>query len=110
MRSAIVQYKGTTAGVLTQSDDGSFTFRYQDQWLSDNDAPPISLTLQKSKQEHFSKNLFPFFYHMLPEGANRQAVCHLKRIDAQDDFGILLTTANFDTAGAVTIKKLEEVA
>lgn len=107
MRQATVLYKGEEAGILEQHDDGSFTFRYLDAWLANSKNPPISLTLPRSQPEYNSKYLFPFFYHMLPEGINREVVCKANRLDSDDDFGILLTTAWFDTIGAVTVKKIE---
>ena len=45
---------------------------------------------------------------MLPEGSNKQTVCFQNRIDTEDHFGILLTTAKQDTIGAVTIKKVDK--
>lgn len=108
MRQAEVLYKKETAGLLTQLDDGSFVYRYQDQWFNETDKPAISLTLPKTQQEYQSKYLFPFFYNMLPEGSNKQTVCFENRIDTKDYFGILITTAKQDTIGAVTIKKIEE--
>ena len=106
MRQAEVLYKKVTAGLIKQLDDGSFVFRYSDHWFNDSDKPSISLTLPKIQQEHKSKHLFPFFYNMLPEGSNKQTVCFENRIDAKDHFGILLTTAKYDTIGAVQVKKL----
>ena len=41
---------------------------------------------------------------MLSEGANRQVQSTLLHIDENDDFGIMLATAQHDTIGAVTIK------
>ena len=108
MRQAVILYKGEQAGILTQHDDGSFTFRYNDVWMADSNKPGISLTLPKSKQECHSQYLFPFFYNMLPEGSNRQVVCKLMRIDADDYFGLLLTTAKNDTIGAVRVVKIEQ--
>jgi serine/threonine-protein kinase HipA len=46
------------------------------------------------------------FFHLLPEGANKQAVCKFKKIDPSDHFGILLNTAQFDTIGAITIEQI----
>lgn len=107
MRQAEVLYKNDLAGLLTQLDNGSFVFRYHDTWFNDSSKPSISLTLPKKKQEYESEFLFPFFYNMLPEGSNKQLVCFEFRIDASDDFGLLLTTAKYDTIGAVKIKKVE---
>lgn len=53
-----------------------------------------------------SKVLFPFFFNMLSEGANRELQSQLLRIDKDDDFGILLATAQYDTIGAVTVKPI----
>jgi len=107
MRQASVLYKKEAAGLLTQLDNGSFVFRYHNQWFSETSKPAISLTLPKTQQEYQSKHLFPFFYNMLPEGSNKQTVCFQNRIDPKDYFGILITTAKQDTIGAVTIKKIE---
>ena len=107
MRQADILYKKEIAGLLTQLDNGSFIFKYNDQWLNDTNKPAISLTLPKTLQKYHSKYLFPFFYNMLPEGSNKQTVCFENRIDTKDYFGILLTTAKQDTIGAVTVKKIE---
>lgn len=107
MRVAKILYKDEEAGVLTQHDDGSFTFRYHNSWINDTGKPAISLTLPKSEQEYHSKFLFSFFYNMLPEGSNKQVVCKHNRIDQNDYFGLLMTTAKIDSIGAVTVVKKE---
>ena len=108
MRKVVILYKGEAAGILTQHDDGAFTFRYNDAWMADSSKPGISLTLPKSQPEYNSQYLFPFFYNMLPEGANKEVVCKLMRIDPDDYFGLLITTAQSDTIGAVRILKIEQ--
>lgn len=107
MRKAKIVYKDEEAGVLTQHDDGSFTFHYHTSWMEDSNKPGISLTLPKTKQEYHSKFLFPFFYNMLPEGSNKQVVCKHNRIDKDDYFGLLMTTAKNDSIGAVRVVKIE---
>lgn len=110
MRKAKVLFKDELAGTLIQKDDGSFIFSYTKEWMADPSKPPISLTLPKSQQEYHSDFLFPFFYHLLPEGTNRQVVSFHLRIDKNDDFGLLLNTARVDTIGAVTIVRMEDPA
>ncbi len=107
MRHAIILYKDEDSGILTQHDDGSFTFRYHDHWIADSKKPSISLTLPKIEQEYYSKFLFSFFYNMLPEGSNKQVVCKHNRIDNNDYFGLLITTAKNDSIGAVRVIKIE---
>ena len=108
MRQAHVLYKQEIAGLLTQLDNGNFLFKYYDAWFNDTNKPAISLTLPKKQQEYQSEYLFPFFYNMLPEGSNKETVCFENRIDTKDYFGILMTTAEQDTIGAVTIKKITQ--
>ena len=107
MRQALILYKNLEAGLLTQHDDGSFTFRYNDSWINDINKPSISLTLPKQQQEYNSREIFPFFYNMLPEGSNKQVVCKHNRIDMSDYFGLLVTTAKSDNIGAVRVIKIE---
>lgn len=107
MRKAKVFFKNEEAGLLTQHDDGTFSFWYHDDWFANHNKPGISLTLPKSQKEYYSKNLFPFFYNMLPEGSNKEVVCKLNRIDLDDYFGLLVTIAKYDSIGAVKIVKVE---
>ena len=108
MRAAKILFKDQEAGVLTQHDDGSFTFLYDDSWMADNTKPGISLTFPKMEHEFHSKFLFPFFYNMLPEGTNKRVVCRLNKIDEADYFGILITIAKDDSIGAVRVVKTEK--
>lgn len=108
MRKAKVLFKGEEAGILEQHDDGSFTFQYNSAWANDGSKPAISLTLPKTATGYHSKFLFPFFYNMLPEGSNKQVVCKINRIDQNDYFGLLMTTAKDDTIGAVRVLKIED--
>lgn len=107
MRKAKIFFKDEVAGLLTQYDDGTFTFCYDEIWFSDKSKPPISLTFPKTIKEYFSENLFPFFYNMLPEGSNKQVVCMLNKIDQNDFFGLLITTAKQDNIGAVRVEKID---
>ncbi len=107
MRAGQVYYKNQLAGVLSQMDNGTFNFSYDEQWLNDSSKPSISLTLPKTKMEFQSSTLFPFFFNFIPEGVNKRLICSKKRIDFNDYFGILLEVACGDTIGAVKIIKMK---
>jgi len=107
MRIAEVYYKSIAAGVLTEHDNGTYEFRYYDLWLTDKKKSAISLTLPKTNQVHVSSVLFPFFYHLLPEGTNKKLVCDTMRIEPDDYFSLLVATAKFDTIGAITIERIK---
>jgi serine/threonine-protein kinase HipA len=107
MRTGQVYYKNQLAGMLSQLDNGSFNFSYDEQWLNDSSKPSISLTLPKTQMEFQSSTLFPFFFNFIPEGVNKRLICSKKRIDFNDYFGILLEVAGGDTIGAVKIIKMK---
>jgi HipA-like protein len=107
MRSAAVYRNGQLAGILTQHDPESYTFRYDDGWFANDNLPAVSLTLPKTRQSYHSDHLFPFFFNMLPEGANKELQCRLLKIDESDHFGLLVAAATQDTVGAITIRPIE---
>mgnify|MGYP003446428231 FL=1 len=106
MRVAKVFTNGVLAGTLSETDDGKYIFKYDDAYLLDSRNRAISLSLPKRKEAFVADELFPFFYNMLSEGANKALQCMTLKIDENDDFGLLLATADNDTIGAITVKKL----
>lgn len=107
MRRAGVYRNGQFAGTLTEFDNGSYEFRYDDAWFVNEKLPAVSLTLPKTQQTYRSDHLFPFFFNMLSEGANKELQCRWLKIDEKDYFGLLMATAGSDTPGAVTVKPAE---
>ena len=67
----------------------------------------MCLSMPVREEPYLSEHLFPYFFNMLSEGENRQLQSRMLHIDEDDDFGILLATAQIDTLGAVTIKPVE---
>ncbi|MDR3128911.1 MAG: HipA N-terminal domain-containing protein [Tannerellaceae bacterium] len=108
MRKARVYRNGKPAGVLIEERRDKYVFRYDAGYLADNEAPAVSLTLPKSSRPYESTHLFPFFFNMLSEGANKALQCRHLRIDENDSFGLLMATAHCDTIGAVTVKPFEQ--
>lgn len=106
MRAVKVYRDGNLAGTLTEKSREYFIFTYDDAYFQNTDQPAISLTLPKSQKEYVSRFLFPFFYNMLSEGVNRKLQSKQLKIDENDDFGILMATAQYDTIGAITIKPI----
>ena len=106
MRSAEVYRNGILAGLLTENKNRTYEFIYDSGYFTDNSKPAISLTLPKNQLVHTSEYLFPFFYNMLSEGANRTVQLRQLKIDENDFFGLLLATAQYDTIGAITIKPI----
>lgn len=97
---------GTFAGTLTEQSRQRFVFRYDDNYFNDTSKPAISLTLPKTQREYNSEFLFPFFFNMLSEGVNRKLQSTQWKIDEEDNCGLLMATAQYDTIGAVTVKPI----
>ena len=104
MRQVEVHRNGELAGILSEEKRNSYVFRYNDIYFSDSTKPAISLSLPKTQEEYKSQSLFPFFFNMLSEGVNRKLQSTQLRIDEEDNFGLLIATAQYDTIGAITVK------
>lgn len=97
---------GVLAGILSEENRKSYIFRYDERYFNDTTKPAISLTLPKSKMKYTSQYLFPFFFNMLSEGVNRKLQSIQLKIDEEDNFGLLMATAQYDTIGAITVKPI----
>lgn len=106
MRALEIYRNGILAGTLTEENRQLYVFRYDDTYFNDTSKPGISLTLPKTQKEYSSQFLFPCFFNMLSEGVNRKLQSTQLRLDEDDDFGLLGSTAQFDTIGAITVKPI----
>ena len=104
-RKGIVYYNNIECGIILENDDG-YIFRYDQNWLEDPLAKPISLTLPLQKEEFFSKTLFSFFDGLIPEGWLLEIAVNKWKLNRKDRMGLLLTVCN-DTIGAVSVKGVE---
>lgn len=89
------------AGFLEKTDKG-YRFSYYREYLSAQDAQPVSLTLPLTEQPYESKTLFPFFSGLIPEGWLLDITSRILKIDPENVFGILLGTCG-DCIGAVKV-------
>ncbi len=102
MRQCKVFVQDKEAGILKETDDRKYIFTYH----KDYRGIPVCLAMPVRQEPYHSDFLFPYFFNMLSEGANRQVQSMLLHIDENDDFGIMMATAQVDTAGAVTVKPI----
>lgn len=102
-RTAYVYVRNTFAGTLCETDEG-YSFTYDKQYLSNDAASAVSLTLPLSENMYTSKTLFPFFDGLIPEGWLLGIVSRNWKIDTKDRFGLLLVACK-DGIGNVSIKE-----
>lgn len=110
MRSAAVYRNGEHVGQLTEQEANHFVFRYTDVWFADPSKPAISLTMPKTQIQFESDILFPFFFNLLSEGANRKLQSIQLKLDENDHFGYLLATGQADTIGAITVMPIPDAS
>lgn len=103
MRQCKVLINRKYAGILTETDaPREYVFKYDDDYLM-SETEPICIAMPLREEEYRSPYLFPYFANLLSEGANRELQSSYLHIDKDDDFGILLETAQYDTVGIVTV-------
>ena len=102
MRQCRVFVHDIEAGIMQETDAREYIFTYHDDYHGD----PVCLAMPVCSEPYYSDYLFPYFFNMLSEGTNRQIQSTLLHIDENDDFGIMLATAQNDTIGAVTVKPI----
>ncbi len=104
-KSAEILYNNKKAGILTKTESG-YEFIYDQDYLNENSARPISLSLPLSQEIYRSRGLFPFFEGLLPEGWLLAQTSSVLKIDTSNKFSLLLNVGR-DTIGAVSIIPLE---
>lgn len=94
---------GRYAGRITETDaPREYLFSYDRGYL-ESGGEPVCVAMPLREEVYRSAVLFPYFFNMLSEGENRDLQASLWHLDPEDDFGILLATAQYDTPGAVTV-------
>ena len=105
-RKGNVFFNGKLCGTISETDEG-YCFSYTDQYLDEDNAQPVSLTLPVSKKNFFSKTLFAFFDGLIPEGWLLEVAVKNWKINPRDRMGLLLATCR-DCIGAVSIEEAKD--
>lgn len=93
------------AGILRETEDG-YSFSYDKDYLSKERPLPVSLTLKLSDKPYESRNLFPFFDGLIPEGWLYERILHNWKLNRNDRFGMLMVACR-DCIGDVSIRPYE---
>jgi len=107
MRQGKVYYKDSFAGIITENENG-FNFKYNEDYLLQENAKPVSLTLPLREDKYESSVMFSFFDGLIPEGWLLDIAEKNWKLDERDRMGLLLAFCK-DCIGAVSIVPDEEV-
>lgn len=103
MRKAAVYYKEWLAGTLTETDEGEYTFQYDEKYIGEHSNESITLTMPVNSITYKEKRLFPFFEGLIPEGWLLDIASKNWKINQNDRMGLLLACCQ-NCIGAVSIQ------
>jgi len=67
MKQAGIYVNDVFCGILTEDEEG-FHFSYDEMYLDDKDAVPVSPTMPLTKEQYNKEMMFPVFDGLIPEG------------------------------------------
>lgn len=106
MRQAEIYRKDILAGILTE-DGGEYRFCYDEVYLAQEDAQPVSLTLPLQSDVFVSPVLFPFFDGLIPEGWLLDVALRNTDISILDRMSLLLLCCK-ECIGSVSVVPINE--
>ena len=104
MRIASVYVQNNLAGLLQETNEGTYVFTY----MTGYQGSAVSLTMPSSQKKYTFTTFPPFFEGLLPEGGQLEGLLRREKIDGNDYFSQLVTVGA-DLVGDVTVQLLEEV-
>ncbi len=107
MRQGKVYYKNNLAGIITETNDGEFTFQYQEKYVKEHPSEFITFTMPVTNELYTEKRLFPFFEGLIPEGWLLNIASENWKINKNDRMGLLLACCQ-NCIGAVSVEPIIE--
>lgn len=104
MRQGEIWVNDILAGILTEDDNG-YRFNYRKDYLKQNNALAVSLTLPLQSEPFHSEHLFPFFDGLIPEGWLLEIAHKNWKINPRDRMGLLLATCR-DCIGNISVRAI----
>lgn len=105
LTKANIYLRQELAGLLEKLPSGEFKFSYYDEWIK-RKGVPIGFAMPLDKSPEISKELFPFFDNLIPEGWLLKSVESIYKIDKKNRYALLLATGR-ETIGAIKVIPLD---
>lgn len=107
MRQAKIYYDKVFCGLLTEANDGDFTFNYDSDYINQYPNQFITFTMPVSNTEYNDNRLFAFFEGLIPEGWLLDIASKSWKINRNDRMGLLLACCK-NCIGAVSVEPINE--
>jgi serine/threonine-protein kinase HipA len=105
MRKAKIYYKDILAGLITETDDGDYIFKYDNDYVMNYPKQFITFTMPVKEAAYKSNRLFPFFEGLIPEGWLLDIAVKNWKVNNYDRMGLLLICCR-DCIGAVSVQQI----
>lgn len=102
MRQGKVFYQNILAGIITETNDGEYTFEYDEAYIEKFPTLFITFSMPVCNKIYMEKRLFPFFEGLIPEGWLLDIASNNWKINKNDRMGLLLACCK-DCIGAVSV-------
>jgi serine/threonine-protein kinase HipA len=103
MRQGKIYYNDTLAGILTETDDGDYTFAYEATYIKEYPGQFLTFSMPVNDTIYRDKRLFPFFDGLIPEGWLLDIASKNWKINPNERMGLLLACCQ-NCIGAVSVK------
>ena len=105
MRQGKVFYQNHFAGVVTETNDGDYTFEYDNDYIQKFPYQFIAFSMPVSEKLYRENRLFPFFEGLIPEGWLLEIASEICKINKNDRMGLLLACCK-NCIGAVSVEPI----
>ncbi|MBK7131095.1 MAG: HipA N-terminal domain-containing protein [Crocinitomicaceae bacterium] len=105
MRQGKVFYKNHLAGIITETDEGEYMFKYTVEHVQNYPKEFITFTMPVRNEPYMDKRLFPFFEGLIPEGWLLDVASKSWKINQNDRMGLLLACCQ-NCIGAVSVETI----
>ena len=106
MRQGKVFYKDIFAGIVSETDDGEYTFAYQPSYIEEYPTQFLTFSMPVKDNTYRDRRLFPFFEGLIPEGWLLDIASDNWKINKNDRMGLLLACCK-NCIGAVSVEPLD---
>ncbi len=105
MRIAQIYYDNILAGILKETDEGEFIFKYDKQYIINYSKQFITFSMPVREEAYIENRLFPFFEGLIPEGWLLDIASKNWKINVNDRMGLLLACCQ-NCIGAVSVNAI----
>ena len=105
MRRAEIYYNDVVAGILTETNEGEYTFQYDKEYVVKYPEQFITFSMPVNERPYVENRLFPFFEGLIPEEWLLDIASKNWKINQNDRMGLLLACCQ-NCIGAVSVKPI----